>query len=178
MVDVGGKAPTHRRAVASGVITMSAEAFGKIKDGTAAKGDVLGVARIAGIMALKKTAEIIPLCHSLPIDRADIAFDLQGEQPAVANCVCQASPADTESENRGYACGGELRMPAPSRLRAVCTVESFGRTGVEIEALCGVNIALLTVYDMCKAIDKSMVITDVRLLEKSGGKSGGYVYEG
>jgi molybdenum cofactor biosynthesis protein MoaC len=148
MVGVGGKTPVDRRAVASGVIYMNGDAFRAVKSGSAAKGDVLGAARLAGIMALKKTPEIIPLCHPLAIDKADISFRILDEKNAV---------------------------------EATCEVECFGKTGVEMEALVGANAALLTIYDMCKSIDKEMTITDIKLVEKSGGKSGDFKrsdYEG
>lgn len=139
MVDVSGKAATLREAVATGHIAMSAAALAAIRDGAAAKGDVLAVARIAGIMAAKKTAELIPLCHPLPLDRValDFAFDDNG-------------------------------------ITATATATTTGKTGVEMEALTAVSIAALTVYDMVKAVDKSAVITDIRLEHKSGGKSGDY----
>lgn len=139
MVDVGDKPASLRRAVAAGRILMRAETLNRIRQGGNSKGDVLGVARIAGIMAAKKTAELVPLCHPLALTRIDI--DLQTEsQPAAV--ICRA------------------------------TVETRGQTGVEMEALTAVQIALLTVYDMCKAVDRGMLIDQVRLLEKSGGKSG------
>jgi cyclic pyranopterin phosphate synthase len=137
MVDVGGKAETHRVAIASGRISMSAEALAAIRDGNAPKGDVLGAARIAGIMAAKKTAELIPLCHPLALDAVtvDFAFD-------------------------------------HNAVRATATASLTGRTGVEMEAMTATSIALLTIYDMAKALDKGMVIEGVRLIEKRGGKSG------
>lgn len=137
MVDVGGKVETQRVAIASGRITMSPAALAAIRDGTVLKGDVLAAARIAGIMAAKKTAELIPLCHPLALDAVKVDFAL---------------------ENDG--------------LRATVTASLTGRTGVEMEALTAVSVALLTVYDMAKAVDKSMVIGEVRLIEKRGGKSG------
>ncbi len=137
MVDVGGKVETQRVAIASGRITMSPAALAAIRDGTVPKGDVLAAARIAGIMAAKKTAELIPLCHPLALDAVTVDFAL---------------------ENDG--------------LRATVTASLTGRTGVEMEALTAVSVALLTVYDMAKAVDKSMVIGEVRLIEKRGGKSG------
>ncbi|HVR89607.1 MAG TPA: cyclic pyranopterin monophosphate synthase MoaC [Novosphingobium sp.] len=137
MVDVGGKAETTRIAVASGRIRMSAQALAAIRDGNAPKGDVLAAARIAGIMAAKKTAELIPLCHPLALTSVtlDFAFD-------------------------------------DDALRATASVALVGKTGVEMEALTATSIALLTVYDMAKALDKAMVIGDLRLIEKRGGKSG------
>ena len=138
MVDVGGKAPTHRVAVAEGKIVMKPETLEIIQKGTAKKGDVLGVARIAGIMAAKQTSNLIPLCHPLALTRVVVDFDILPEENAVR---CEA------------------------------TVELHGKTGVEMEALTAVQIALLTIYDMCKAVDKGMVITGVLVLEKSGGKS-------
>ncbi len=137
MVDVGGKAATARRAVATGTIRMNAEALAAICDGDAPKGDVLAAARIAGIMAAKKTGELIPLCHPLALDAVTIEFAF--EEGAV---------------------------------RATATASLTGKTGIEMEALTAVSVALLTVYDMAKALDKAMVIAEVRLLEKTGGKSG------
>ncbi len=137
MVDVGGKPATQRRAVASGVITMTAEALTAIRDGNAPKGDVLSAARIAGIMAAKRTGELIPLCHPLGLEAANIDFTFEG-----------------------------------SAIRATATASLTGRTGVEMEAMVAVSVALLTIYDMAKAIDKGMVIGEVRLIAKTGGKSG------
>jgi cyclic pyranopterin phosphate synthase len=143
MVDVGAKPATHRVAVAAGRIEMQVSTLALIEGGTAKKGDVLGVARIAGIMAAKKTSELIPLCHPLALSRVSLDFELR---PAGASAVaCRA------------------------------TVETTGPTGVEMEALTAVQVALLTIYDMCKAVDRGMTITDVRLLEKRGGKSGHFV---
>jgi cyclic pyranopterin monophosphate synthase len=142
MVDVGAKAETHRVARAQGRIRMSEAALAAIEAGDSKKGDVLGVARVAAIQAAKRTSELIPLCHPLPITR--VSVDLQVER-SLASVVCTAQ------------------------------VETFGRTGVEMEALVAVQIALLTVYDMCKAVDRSMRIDGVRLLEKSGGRSGHWV---
>lgn len=139
MVDVGEKDRTHRRAIASGFIHMEAPTLKLIVDGSHKKGDVLGIARIAGIMASKRTADLVPLCHPLPITHVNV--DLKAD-----------------SERQGIAC------------RA--TVETHGQTGVEMEALTAVQIALLTVYDMCKAVDRGMTMSDIQLLEKSGGKSG------
>jgi len=141
MVDVSGKAPTQREAVAKGRIRMSAECFAAVRDGAAKKGDVLGVAQVAGIMAVKKTPDLIPLCHMLNITKAAVEFTL---------------------------------LPDSLEAEAVCTVRTLERTGVEMEALTGVSVALLTVYDMCKAIDKNMEISGICLWEKSGGKSGHY----
>ena len=141
MVDVSEKEPTGRRAVAAGRIRMNEECYRAVRQGSAEKGDVLGVARIAGIMALKRTGTLIPLCHTLPIEHASIDFEFDDEAHTVA---------------------------------AVCAVKTVGVTGVEMEALSGVSVALLTVYDMCKAMDKGMEIENIRLLEKTGGKSGTY----
>ena len=146
MVDVGGKAATRRVAVASGRIEMLAATLAIIESGTAKKGDVLGIARIAGIQAAKKTSELIPLCHPVALTR--VAIDFTVEQPAAGT------------------------RPA---IACAATAETVGPTGVEMEALTAVQVALLTVYDMCKAVDRGMVITEVRLLEKQGGKSGHYV---
>jgi len=145
MVDVGQKDKTARRARAEGRITMSGDCYDAVRNGSVKKGDVLGVARIAGIMALKQTASIIPLCHTLPIEKASIEFGFDDAECAVT---------------------------------AVCTVKTTWFTGVEMEALTGVSAALLTIYDMCKAVDKGMVISGIRLLEKSGGKSGDYRADG
>ena len=139
MVDVGDKAVTQRVAVAEGKITMLPGTLQLIVSGQHGKGDVLGIARIAGIMAAKKTSELIPLCHPLAITK--VAVDLQTDETASA-VVCQA------------------------------TVHTSGQTGVEMEALTAVKVALLTVYDMCKAVDRGMVMGDIGLLEKRGGKSG------
>ena len=145
MVDVGAKPATHRVAVAGGRIEMQPATLALIESGSAKKGDVLGVARIAGIMAAKKTSELIPLCHPLALSRVTIDF--------------VASRADTEGAD-GIFC--------------TATAETTGPTGVEMEALTAVQVALLTIYDMCKAVDRGMTITGVRLLEKRGGKSGHY----
>lgn len=145
MVDISEKQVTERIAVAQGRILVCKEIFDSIRAGSIKKGDVLGVARIAGIMGAKKTSELIPLCHPLMLTKCTVDFFLEdGEQPAV---------------------------------RAMCTVRTDGKTGVEMEALTGVQTALLTVYDMCKAVDKRMVITDVHLSEKSGGKSGDFTWK-
>ena len=142
MVDVSEKPVTARQAVARGIITMNAAAFAAVRDGTAQKGDVLGVARIAGIMAAKRTIELIPLCHPLPLSKLTVDFHLLPEQQAV---------------------------------EAVCTARTIGVTGVEMEALTGVSAALLTIYDMCKAVDKGMELGEIHLVEKTGGKSGHYI---
>lgn len=139
MVDVSEKADTVREAAASGKITMSKECFEKVKDGEMGKGDVLGVARIAGIMGAKKTSELIPLCHILNLSKVELEFELEEETHTIL---------------------------------AYCTAKTVGKTGVEMEALTGVNVALLTIYDMCKAVDKGMEISEIHLLRKSGGKSG------
>ena len=139
MVDVAAKAATHRIAVATGRIEMLPETLRLIESGTAKKGDVLGIARIAGIQAAKKTSDLIPLCHPLALTRVAVDF---GVDAAASHVTCQA------------------------------TVETVGPTGVEMEALTAVQVALLTIYDMVKAVDRGMTITDVKLLEKSGGKSG------
>ncbi|WP_313283141.1 cyclic pyranopterin monophosphate synthase MoaC [Delftia tsuruhatensis] len=139
MVDVGAKPATHRIAVAEGRITMQPETLAIIQSGTAKKGDVLGIARIAGIMAAKKTSDLIPLCHPLALTRVAVEFEL---------------------------------LPETSSVRCLATVETVGPTGVEMEALTAVQVALLTVYDMCKAVDKLMVMEGVRVVEKHGGKTG------
>lgn len=142
MVDVGDKAVTHRIAVAAGEIGMLADTFEMVVAGTHKKGDVLGIARIAAIMASKRTSELIPLCHPIGLTRVEVEFDTD------------------QAEHR-----------------VVCTVraETRSQTGVEMEALIGLQVALATIYDMCKAVDRGMIIGNIRLLEKSGGKSGQYL---
>lgn len=141
MVDVSGKEPTCRTAVAQGKILVSEEILQAVLEQKVKKGDVLGVARVAGIMAVKQTSSIIPMCHPLMIQKCSVDFQvLLGEQA----------------------------------IQAVCTVKTEGKTGVEMEALHGVSAALLTIYDMCKAIDKKMVLQDIHLVEKTGGKSGDF----
>jgi cyclic pyranopterin monophosphate synthase len=142
MVDVGAKALTHRTASASGRIAMMQSTLSIIAEGGTIKGDVLGIARIAGIMAAKKTSELIPLCHPLALTRVSVAFEMDETHSAI---ICTA------------------------------TAETIGQTGVEMEALTAVQIGLLTIYDMCKAVDRGMTITDIRVLAKRGGKSGNYV---
>lgn len=144
MVDVSEKNPTRRMAVAKGKIKVSEAVMQAVREGTAAKGDVLGVARIGGIMAAKRTAELIPLCHPLALNNCTVEF---------------------------------LLHPEEGTIEAVCSVKVSGKTGVEMEALTGTTVALLTVYDMCKAIDKTMTIQDVHLVRKEGGKSGLFVNE-
>jgi cyclic pyranopterin monophosphate synthase len=146
MVDVGGKAPTRRVAVASGRIEMLPATLSIIQSGTAKKGDVLGIARIAAIQAAKKTSELIPLCHPLALTRVAVDFTVDPAAPG-----------------------------RPAAVTCTATAETVGPTGVEMEALTAVQVGLLTIYDMCKAVDRGMVITGVRLLEKQGGKSGHYV---
>ena len=144
MVDVHEKPDTYRAASATGTIQVSPEVFAAVRDHTAKKGDVLGVARLAGIMGAKKNAELIPLCHIVPLTNCEVTF--------------------TTDENT-------------NSITAVCTTSCVGKTGVEMEALTGVQVALLTVYDMCKAIDKHMVMSDIHLEEKTGGKSGDFRFE-
>ena len=141
MVDVAAKDVTHRIAVAEGRIAMQPATLAVIASGTAKKGDVLGIARIAAIQAAKRTADLIPLCHPLPLTRVAVSFDID---------------------------------EAASRITCRSQVETLGRTGVEMEALTSVQVGLLTIYDMCKAIDRGMVMGDIRVLEKHGGKSGSY----
>ena len=141
MVDVGQKDATSRLAVARGQIKMSPQAYENVRRGAMGKGDVLGVARVAGIMAVKQTPALIPLCHTLLVEKTAVEFDFHDEKQAII---------------------------------ATCTVKTSGKTGAEMEALTGASVALLTIYDMCKAIDKDMVIADIHLAEKSGGKSGMY----
>ena len=142
MVDISKKTETAREAIAEGRISMNQECFDQLKAGSIGKGDVLGVARIAGIMGAKKTWELIPLCHLLSLTKAEIDFELEDETCSV---------------------------------RTICTVRTTGKTGVEMEALTGVQIALLTIYDMCKAVDKGMEMNGIHLCQKSGGKSGIYI---
>ena len=142
MVDISGKNVTGRMAVASGNIKVSSEVMEAIIANQVKKGDVLGTARIAGIMAAKKTPELIPLCHTLLLNKVSIDFDIKKEE-GIIECICR--------------------------------IKLEGKTGAEMEALTGVSTALLTVYDMCKAIDKTMVIGDIRLEEKDGGKTGHYI---
>ena len=142
MVDVSAKAPTHRIARASGAIHMLPATLALIASGTAKKGDVLGVAKIAAIMAAKRTSDLIPLCHPLALTRVTVDFEL-----AEQSVLCTAQ------------------------------VETVGPTGVEMEALTAVQIGLLTIYDMCKAVDRGMVMSDIKVLEKQGGKSGHWISE-
>lgn len=144
MVDVSEKAVTTRIAEARGRIQVNQAVYDAISNGTAKKGDVLGVARIAGIMGAKKTSDLIPMCHPLMISKCTVDFTMHPETLSIEAC---------------------------------CIVKVSGQTGVEMEALTGVNLALLTIYDMCKAMDKGMEITNVRLIEKQGGKSGHYKRE-
>jgi len=139
MVDIGDKAVTHRIAIAGGTITMQPETLALIKEGGHNKGDVLGVARTAGIMGAKKTADLVPLCHPLSLTHINIDLTINDDKNAI---ICE------------------------------CRTETEGKTGVEMEALTAVQVTLLTIYDMCKAVDRGMVISDIQLLEKSGGKSG------
>lgn len=143
MVDVGAKAETQRIAVASGRISMSADALAAIRAGNAPKGDVLGTARIAGIMAAKRTADLIPMCHPLPLDAVNLDFAFED-----------------------------------NAIRVIAKASLTGRTGVEMEAITAASIALVTIYDMAKALDKGMVIGDIRLVEKIGGKSGHWKMDG
>ncbi len=139
MVDVGDKASTHRIAVAEGQISMQAETLALIAQGNHKKGDVLGIARVAGIMAAKKTANLIPLCHPISLSHVEVSLEIREKENTV---YCQVKTETTD------------------------------QTGVEMEALTAVQVCLLTIYDMCKAVDRGMSISDVQLLEKSGGKSG------
>lgn len=144
MVDVSGKEATFRTAIAEGKIKVSGEIMTAVAGHNVKKGDVLGVARVAGIMAVKQTSTIIPMCHPLMISECAIDFELNEKE---------------------------------STIKAVCTVKAEGKTGVEMEALHGVSASLLTIYDMCKAIDKRMVIQEIHLTEKHGGKSGDFYYD-
>lgn len=144
MVDVGGKSLTERIAAASGKIFVGSEVYSAIESGTAEKGDVLGVARIAGIMAAKKTSDVIPLCHPLPLSHCSLDFEM---------------------------------LPAESAVKVVATVKTTWATGVEMEALHAASVALLTIYDMCKALDKRMTLGEIHLERKSGGKSGNFIFQ-
>lgn len=144
MVDVTDKNVTEREAIATGKIFVCDETYERILTGNMAKGDVLAVARVAGIMATKKTSELIPMCHPLMLTKSKVDFEFNEEEKSIS---------------------------------ATCLVKLSGKTGVEMEALTGVNVALLTIYDMCKAIDKGMVISDVHLVKKSGGKSGDFYFD-
>ena len=139
MVDVGAKNETRRVAVATGAISMLPATFAMVREGTAKKGDVLGIARIAAIQGSKRTSELIPLCHPIPLTRVTVDFDLDAQPDTVVVTV---------------------------------TAETVGRTGVEMEALTAASVALLTIYDMLKAVDRGMTMSGIRLLEKLGGKSG------
>lgn len=143
MVDVSEKEPTSRVAIAEGAICVSEEIMAAVTGNNVKKGDVLGVARVAGIMAVKQTSSIIPMCHPLMISKCSIDFEVKPEEGII---------------------------------KAICMVKVEGKTGVEMEALHGVSAALLTIYDMCKAIDKRMVIREIHLVEKHGGKSGDFYY--
>lgn len=142
MVDVSDKKETTREAIACGYIKMSQICYDKVKEGTVKKGDVLAVARIAGIMGAKKTSELIPLCHPLPLTKLTIDFEMLDEQ-------CE--------------------------IKVIVTAKTTGKTGVEMEALTGVQVTLLTIYDMCKAIDKTMEMDRIHLIKKTGGKSGVFI---
>ena len=144
MVDVHAKDDTYRVAVAAGKIYVNEEVYAAIKGHTAKKGDVLGVARIAGIMAAKKNSELIPLCHIIALTDCEVSFKMHDEESAI---------------------------------EAICKTSCIGKTGVEMEAMTGVSVTLLTIYDMCKAMDRGMVIRDIHILEKDGGKSGHYIYQ-
>ena len=144
MVDVSGKSVTYRTAIATGEIHVGEAIMAAVKDGSVKKGDVLGVARVAGIMGVKRTSELIPMCHPLPIQKCSVDYELDQEK---------------------------------NQIQVFCTVKTEGKTGVEMEALTGVQVTLLTIYDMCKAIDKHMVMSEVHLVEKTGGKSGDFRFE-
>ena len=143
MVDVGDKPATRREAIAAGSIVMQPETLALIKEGGHKKGDVLGIARVAGIMAAKKTSDLIPLCHPIPLTSIELSFELDVDTHTI-HCQSRA--------------------------------QTTAQTGVEMEALVAVNTALLTIYDMCKAVDRGMILNNIRLLKKSGGKSGDWQY--
>ncbi|MGN1182687.1 MAG: cyclic pyranopterin monophosphate synthase MoaC [Faecalibacillus sp.] len=144
MVDVSGKKETQRSALACGTIQVNHDIIEAITNHKVKKGDVLSVARIAGIMAAKKTFELIPMCHILMLTKCTVDFEINQEK---------------------------------QEIKAYCFVKTVGKTGVEMEALCGVHIALLTIYDMCKSIDKKMIMKDIHLIEKTGGKSGDFIWK-
>ena len=144
MVDVGAKSDTHRVAIAKGIIRMKPTTLAIVMNGTAKKGDVIGIARIAAIMAAKRTSDLIPLCHPLALTRVAVEFTVNEDDSSI---MCNAQ------------------------------VETLGKTGVEMEALTAVQVGLLTIYDMCKAVDKGMVMSDIRVMEKHGGKSGSWKVE-
>lgn len=144
MVDVSGKKAAFRTAIASGYIQVGKEIMAAVTAGAVEKGDVLGVARVAGIMGVKHTAQLIPMCHPLPIQKCSVDYEMDMEN---------------------------------NRIHVFCTVKTEGKTGVEMEALTGVQVTLLTIYDMCKAIDKHMVMSEIHLVEKTGGKSGVFRFE-
>lgn len=144
MVDVSGKNVTFRTAVATGTIHVGEQIMEAVSRGTVKKGDVLGVARVAGIMGVKRTSDLVPMCHPLPVQKCSIDYELDREK---------------------------------NMIRVFCTVKTEGKTGVEMEALTGVQVTLLTIYDMCKAIDKHMVMSDIHLVEKTGGKSGTFRFD-
>lgn len=144
MVDVSEKSVTARTAVATGCIHVGEEIMKAVQTGSVKKGDVLGVARVAGIMGVKRTSDLIPMCHPLPIQKCSVDFELDEKE---------------------------------SVIHVFCTVKTEGKTGVEMEALTGVQVTLLTIYDMCKAIDKHMVMSEIHLVEKTGGKSGCFRYD-
>lgn len=144
MVDVSEKSVTARTAVATGCIYVGEEIMKAVQAGSVKKGDVLGVARVAGIMGVKRTSDLIPMCHPLPIQKCSVDFELDEKE---------------------------------SVIHVFCTVKTEGKTGVEMEALTGVQVTLLTIYDMCKAIDKHMVMSEIHLVEKTGGKSGCFRYD-
>ena len=161
MVDVSEKPVTTRIAVATGKIYVCKEIFKRIQRHEIAKGDVLGVARLAGIMATKRTSELIPLCHPLSLTKCEVNFSLhESTYDKFFEYISTDDRVGLSKKGRAY------------YIEATCLVKTDGRTGVEMEALTGVQIALLTIYDMCKAIDKGMVISDVHLVSKSGGKRG------
>ena len=158
MVDVGEKAVTHRIAIAEGRIEMQASTLEKIRQGDHKKGDVLGIARIAGIMAAKKTADLIPLCHPLALTRVELTLTPQIIPP--------------DSFLPSLANNAVLLTTTRYAVHCQARAETYGQTGVEMEALTAVHIALLTIYDMCKAVDKGMQMEGIRLIHKAGGKSG------
>jgi len=159
MVDVGAKEETHRVAVAAGRIRMRAETLEMVLAGTHRKGDVLGIARVAGIMAAKRTSELIPLCHPIGLTRVVVEFESEEEADLQASSAREVEHSSGDRHGEGV---------VRCRVRA----ETRSRTGVEMEALIGLQVALATIYDMCKAVDRGMVMTDIGLLEKRGGKSG------
>ena len=204
MVDVSGKNVTYRTALATGYIAVGPEIMACVTEGNVKKGDVLGVARVAGIMGVKKTSELIPMCHPLPIQKCAIDYELDQEKNRIhVLCTVKTEGNVKKGDVLGVArvagimgvkktselipmchplpiqkCAIDYELDQEkNRIHVLCTVKTEGKTGVEMEALTGVQVTLLTIYDMCKAIDKHMVMSEIHLIEKTGGKSGDFRFE-